>query len=67
MLFKSNIKDYIDSGNSDKTDMSVYAKYINEIIKLGAKTQNECVYLLSRGYLPTNTVQTKNISVNTID
>ena len=65
--FKSIIKDYTDSGNSDKTARSVYAKYMNEIIKLVSKTQDECVYLLSGGLLSTNTVQTKKCSVNTID
>ena len=38
MSFKSIIKDYIDSGNSDKTARSVYAKYMNELIKLVSKT-----------------------------
>ena len=28
--FKAIIKDYVDSGNSDKTVKSVYAKYMNE-------------------------------------
>ena len=42
--FKSIFKDYTDSGNSDKTARSVYAKYINEIIKYVSKTQDECVY-----------------------
>ena len=44
--FKSIIKDYTDSGNSDKTVRSVYAKHMNEIIKLVSKTQDEGVYLL---------------------
>ena len=52
---------------SDKTAMSVYAKYMNEIIKLVSKTQDECVYLLSGGHISTNTVHTKKCSVNTID
>ena len=65
--FKSIIKDYTDSGNSDKTARSVYVKYMNEIIKLVSKTQDECVYLLSGGHLSTNTVHTKKCSVNTID
>ena len=61
------VKDYIDSGNSDKTVRSVYAKYMNDIIKLVPKTQDECVHLLSGGQLTTNTVQTKKYYVNTID
>ena len=46
---------------SDKTAMSLYAKYMNEIIKLVSKTQDECVYLLSGGHLSTNNVQTKQM------
>ena len=65
--FKSIIEDYTDTGLSDKTARSVYAKYMNEIIKLESKTQDEAVYLLSGGHLTTNTVQTKKCSVNTID
>ena len=61
------VKDYIDSGNSDKTVRSVYANYMNDIIKLVPKTQDECVHLLSGGQLTTNTVQTKKYYVNTID
>ena len=56
-----------DSGNCDKTFRSVYAKYMYEIVKLESKTHDECVYLLSRGHLLTNTVQTRKCSVNTID
>ena len=47
--------------------MSVYAKYMNKIMKLVSTTQDECVYLLSGGHLSTNTVQTKRYSVNTIN
>ena len=65
--FKSIIKDFTDSGNSDKTTRSVHTKYMNEIVKLVSKTQDECVYLLSGGHLSTNTVQTKKCSVNTVD
>ena len=65
--FQSIIKDYTDNGNCDKTARSVYAKYMNEIMKLESKTQDECIYLLSGGHLTTDTVQTKKCSVNTID
>ena len=66
-FFQSIIKEYTDSGNYDKTARSVYAKYMNEIMKLESKTGDECVYLLSGGQLTTNTVHTKKCSVNTID
>ena len=59
--FKSIIKDYTDSCNSDKTASSIYARYMNEIIKFVSKTQDECVYFLSGGHLTTNTVQTKKM------
>ena len=54
--FKSIIKDYTDSGISDKTVRSDYAKYMHEIIKIVSKDQYECTYLLSGGRLSTNTV-----------
>ena len=40
LSFKSIIKDYTDSGISDKTVRSDYAKYMHEIIKLVSKTQD---------------------------
>ena len=48
---------------SDKTTSSVYTKFMNEIIKLVSKTQDECVYLLFGGHLSTNNVQTKNVQL----
>ena len=66
MSFKSIIKYFTESDNSDKTARFVYAKYMIEIIKLESKTQYEAVYLLSGGHLTTSTVQTNKRSVDTI-
>ena len=38
--FKSIIKDYIDSWNCDKTDISLYAKYMYEI----------CLFVICRSF-----------------
>ena len=51
----------------NKTARSVYAKYMIEIMKAESKTQDECVYLLARGTLTTNTVKTKKCSVSSTD
>ena len=51
----------------NKTARSVYAKYMIEIMKAESKTQDECVYLLVRGTITTNTVQTKKCSVSSTD
>ena len=67
VLFQSIVKYYTDSGNYDKSAMSIYGKYMYEIIKLESKTQDECIYLLSGGHISTHTVQTRKISMNKID
>ena len=48
----------------NKTARSVYAKYMIEIMNTESKTQDKCVYLLARGTLTTNIVQTKKRSVS---
>ena len=62
--FQSICNDYIDDGQNDKTTRSLYAKYMNEIVKADSKTQDECVFLLAGGILTTNTVITKKCSIN---